>query len=351
IIKSQAAYSQYVPGLGWVGPLSRIDSTRAYRMKLTSDDVLKVTGMPIDFETTTIALDSGWNWVSFLPPVGMGINEALTSLNATSDFIIKGQTAFAQYVDFQGWVGSLDFLRPNQGYLLYTDRAQNLTYPVTAENSRSVIPNARQLMLPDGWVLNPEDYEFSSNYIIRVQGSGISQGDVLGLFADGHLVGHGEAIYLDFADSYFFFVTAYSNMMEQDLVPVLHTAGHMVELDDQHLDYTGEKVFGSVREPVVLKLSSVLSTSQPTDPISLYPNPGSNETTLEISLNVEADVNIHIQNIMGQDVNTISLGTLSKGTHKVRIDREVNQTRLSSGIYFLHIEIGNDTVIKKLIWK
>ncbi len=351
IIKSQSQYSQFVPSLGWVGPLSKIDSTKAYRVKLTANDVLEVKGMPTDFETTFVELDSGWNWVSFLPPVGMEINEALTSLTATADFIIKGQKEFAQYVDFQGWIGSLDFLRPNQGYLIYTDRSQTLEYPVNDENARIEIPEEQDLTLPNGWTLNPSEFEFNANYIIRIDGAEIREGDILGLFNDENLVGIGEAQYLDFSDEYIFFVTAYSNSHTQLLSAVVAREGSKLAFEDQSLEYRSDQVFGTVKDPVLLQSEAILGAKMPKLAIDLYPNPGELSTTLSLSMITSKNVEISVQNLMGQTMFVKNLGQLTTGNHEIAISRYVNNKALSSGIYFIRIKVGSEVYTEKLVWK
>ncbi len=352
LIKSQFQYSQYVPSLGWVGPLAKVDSTRAYRVKLTADDVLEVKGMPIDFETTLVELDSGWNWVSFLPPVGLEINQALSSLTATADFIIKGQKEFAQYVDFQGWIGSLDFLRPNQGYLVYTDRSQTLKYPVTNANARIEVPEEESITLPNGWTLNPSAFEFNSNYIIRVEGAGVQDGDVIGLFDGGQLVGVGEAQYLDFMGAYYFFVTAYSNnMTTHELIPVVAREGSEITFENQLLTNQAEGVYGTISEPVVLRTESILGVETPKISFELYPNPSESATTLRMNLVKTGDVTVTVQNLMGQTLKVTSLGVMTAGKHEVQIDRSVKGGKLSAGIYFVRIEVDGELFTEKLIWK
>lgn len=351
IVKSQTGYSQYVPNVGWLGPLAKIDSTKAYRIKLTSNDVLELSGMPIDFETTQIKLDSGWNWVSFLPPVGMEINQALSSLSATADFIIKGQNEFAQYVDFQGWIGSLDFLRPNNGYLIYTDREQNLKYPVTDANSRIIEPQTEETLLPEGWALDPSDFEFNSNYVFRVDGINVETGDLLGLFDQDRLIGFGEAQYLEFNNSHYFFVTAYGNSPSSDLTAVLSKGSDMILLSGSSLTFSPEMVSGSIVNPILLKGSSVLNVVDLKSAVDIYPNPGSTETTLQLHIGGKMDVEFVIHNIMGQQVDKIDLGTLNAGYHQVTLSQTVNNQKLPSGIYFVRVQIGNEVYTRKLIWK
>ncbi|MFY0608467.1 MAG: T9SS type A sorting domain-containing protein [Cyclobacteriaceae bacterium] len=351
VIKSQNQYSQYVPTLGWVGPLGKIDSTRAYRIKLTADDVLEVRGMPVDFETTKVELDSGWNWVSFLPPLGMEINQALSSLSATADFIVKGQKEFAQYVDFQGWVGSLDFLRPNKGYQVYSDRKQTLIYPVNNANARTMIPDEIVLDLPEGWAVNAHDYEYNANYIVRVDGANVREGDILGLFANERLRGVGVAKYVAFMDAHYFFVTAHGPEDVGSLEAMLARGNDQISFENQSLSFASDQVFGTVASPIVLQSSTVLGAEPVKTTMEVYPNPGDDFTAIRLSMIGTEEVFVQMQNLTGKTIKEMSLGTLSKGEHEITIERTSFGTKVPAGIYLVRVTVGDQIFTQKLIWK
>ncbi|MFT6865690.1 MAG: hypothetical protein ACJA08_000513 [Cyclobacteriaceae bacterium] len=349
IVKSQDKFSQYVPDLGWVGPLSKMDSTKAFRIKLKNADTLVVIGEPIDFETTTINLKTGWNWISFLPPVGMELNEALSGVSATADFIIKSQTSFAQYVDLQGWIGSLDFLRPNQGYLIFSDRALSLTYPVNSANARTVEEEV-EITLPDGWQLDATTFEYNSNLIFAAEGIEVNQGDFVGLFDQGELRGWGKATYLDFLDKYYFFVTSYSDELNQSLEVRLLASGREIH-SEMVVVASADQLVGSVKNPLIIDLNSeVLGVeSKPVADIEIFPNPFSDYSTILLSLEKNSETKVYIHNLAGQQISKIYDGTLLAGSHKVIINRQTTGKRMSSGVYLLRITIDGFVTTKKLV--
>lgn len=351
IVKSQDNFSQFVPGLGWVGPLAKMDSTQAFRIKLKEADTLVVIGEPIDFETTTIQLDSGWNWISFLPPVGMEINEALSGITATADFIIKSQTNFAQYVDQQGWIGSLNFLRPNEGYLIYTDRSSALDYPVNNSNSRIRNNPEKELQLPEGWFIDPSMYEFNTNMVFSIEGLQITSGDLVGLFENGELRSYGEAVYVDFMNKYYFFVTAYSNTNVTDLEVRMYI--HEQELDGGLVvSAIADQLHGSVQKPLVVDMSDHVMNLGITAPqISLYPNPTSETATLSMTLDNSRHTLVTLHNFAGQQLDLLFEGQMGPGKHKITINRQINSTSLSAGIYLVMITMDDHVTTKKLIIK
>jgi len=79
---------------------------------------------------------------------------------------------------------------------------------------------------------------------------------------------------------------------------------------------------------------------------SLFPNPTtSNVTTLTLDLKENNTVSVSIFNTIGQNVNTIFNGALTKGENELQL----NTTNFSRGIYYVNIIIGNQTSTKKLI--
>ena len=350
IIKSQDDFSQYVPGLGWVGPLATMDSTQAFRIKLNKADTMLIIGEPIDFETTTIELDSGWNWISFLPAVGMELNEALSGINATADFIIKSQTSFAQYVDQQGWIGSLDFMRPNEGYLIYTDRSASLEYPVNSSNSRLTDIENEEVQLPDGWSLEPSAFEFNSNLIFKVQGLKISEGDFIGLFDQDQLVGQGQARYISQLDDYYFFVTSYSNHAQTELLVSLYVAGKEMTTDVL-VTAVADQLHGSVESPITIDLSGQMPEgTEPLTDLYLYPNPAEEMTTLAFGLHKNSRVKATIHNLIGQQIRTVLDDELQAGNYRVNIPFNSSEGDLTTGIYLIRLVLDDmKTTIKLLI--
>ncbi|MFY0605457.1 MAG: T9SS type A sorting domain-containing protein [Cyclobacteriaceae bacterium] len=351
IIKSKRNFSQYTPGLGWVGSLTKLDSTQAFRIRLTEADTLVLVGEVVDFETTEIQLDSGWNWISFLPAVGMELNQALVDINPNADFIIKSQTDFAQYVDQQGWIGSLDFLRPNKGYLLYTVRSSVLKYPVTAANARSEeVEEKEPIELPKAWTIDPSEFETNGNMVISVEGTDIKEGDFIGLFDGDDLAGWGQAKYLEFMGAYYYFVTVYGNTSVQELEVRLHDGLSELNTEVKVTAYS-EKVVGTVAEPVVIRLAkTVLSADGMLDSeVSIYPNPFDNETTLSLRLINGGQAKVSIHNLAGQLVQEVFNGQLNGGVHEITIKREMNGSSLSSGVYIVRVSIGDFSSTQKMV--
>lgn len=69
-----------------------------------------------------------------------------------------------------------------------------------------------------------------------------------------------------------------------------------------------------------------------------YPNPFNPTTNIVFELASASDVTLEIYNILGQRVDNLQLGQRNAGEHRVNFDA----SNLSSGIYFVRMQVGHD---------
>lgn len=77
----------------------------------------------------------------------------------------------------------------------------------------------------------------------------------------------------------------------------------------------------------------------------ISPNPAKNNVEVSFSINDNNDVNISIFNSLGAMVYSQNEGNLTSGNHTVN----VNVSKLSSGVYYMNVKAGDNTITKKLI--
>ncbi|MBU0507291.1 T9SS type A sorting domain-containing protein [bacterium] len=78
---------------------------------------------------------------------------------------------------------------------------------------------------------------------------------------------------------------------------------------------------------------------------SVYPNPFNPTATLLFTLSQSSVVDLHIYNLLGQEVYAAGLGRLSAGEHRHVFDA----SDLPSGVYFAGLSAGGMTKTRKLI--
>ncbi len=76
-----------------------------------------------------------------------------------------------------------------------------------------------------------------------------------------------------------------------------------------------------------------------------YPNPFNASTTIEFELSEAVVVTIKVYDVLAQQITTLSDGTLSPGTHRVRW----NASDFTSGAYFIQLRTPRNTQIRKAI--
>jgi hypothetical protein len=112
----------------WKGDLmdmNGIGSYKMYKVKVNAARTLTITGTAIA-STTLISLQTGWNWVAYLPTTAMPIATALASITGQVQEV-KSLTQSATY-NGSSWSSTFD-MQPGQGYAIKMNGPGTLTYP------------------------------------------------------------------------------------------------------------------------------------------------------------------------------------------------------------------------------
>ena len=115
----------------WDASQGREYSYYSEKFKFVSGDAIGTRSNPVIIEPNekyqSIALQSGWNWISFnVAASSSSLNQMLNNYHAEPGDIIKGQFGFSEYTAENGWIGTLDVLRPEAGYRLRSHVAGEL---------------------------------------------------------------------------------------------------------------------------------------------------------------------------------------------------------------------------------
>ena len=102
-------------------------AAQSYKAKVAEDRSFTMEGVQVNPGNVAISLRSGWNWIGF--PVGqaMSVTEAMTDATPDNYDCIVGQEGFAQYAG-DAWQGTLDVMRPGQGYMYLSGSYKSFTY-------------------------------------------------------------------------------------------------------------------------------------------------------------------------------------------------------------------------------
>lgn len=116
--------------------LTSLSAGSMYLIHMTSPGTLLISGTLIPVNQP-IHLHPGWNWIGYYGSTSIPINVALTSINGQYQRVLSQDL---YYDATNPSASSLINLDPNQGYLLYSNIDQTLTYP-SASTQKSTLNN------------------------------------------------------------------------------------------------------------------------------------------------------------------------------------------------------------------
>ncbi|MBX2821342.1 MAG: T9SS type A sorting domain-containing protein [Rhodothermaceae bacterium] len=106
-----------------------------------------------------------------------------------------------------------------------------------------------------------------------------------------------------------------------------------------------------IAAPFILNLTEVVETANepipPTHSLNLeqFPNPFTNRTTLQYTLDAHAPVRLSVYDLLGREIEVLVDRTEPAGTHTIQFDG----SHLPAGIYYARLESANSQLTKKLV--
>jgi hypothetical protein len=94
--------------------------------------------------------------------------------------------------------------------------------------------------------------------------------------------------------------------------------------------------------PVATGINDVLS---PVSELAVYPNPATDQITVQYALRSASDVKIELKNMIGQTVKTIDAGNKTAGSYSQQIEFK----SLNDGIYLLNVKAGKENYATKIV--
>ena len=106
---------------------------------------------------------------------------------------------------------------------------------------------------------------------------------------------------------------------------------------------TGDSIFTASK--TFSHNSGIANTIIPQENVSVFPNPARDHFTIGYNLLGENNTNIDLYNMNGVLVKSIQNGMMPQGENKT----DANIAGLPTGIYFVRIEAGGESVVKKVM--
>lgn len=327
----------YIPGIE-PGGLENWIGTEGYLLKVTSPVDFRLEGELISWDEE-IGLRDGWNMISYLPRENLQAVTAFAGLGENLIIAKDGEGRFFVPVwDFS----NIDPMMEGRGYQIKVNGAQAFTYQIVEEaNSRDYYYNEED----ESWLSELSVTPYSHSLLVN--GNGIEK-------------------FVSRIEAY----TPENVLAGRGVFDPSGRAGIALWGDDP----TTEEIDGFVdNETISLRLVnsegniefesltqeggqwsvdgwSMVDLSSAELPVefslrSAYPNPFNGQLQIEYSLSNSGLVNLSIFDLAGRKVTSIQEGMLNTGYHKV----SWNAVGLSSGVYILRLNSGNQTRNMKVL--
>jgi hypothetical protein len=340
LIKGKEFYDTYSATQGWVGSITQnggLNNQEMYKAFMHASHQFNYSGSFA--QDLSVAIVAGWNWIGFIARFNMNINEAMVSLDASSGDLIKGQHSFATYEPAMGWIGSLTFMKPGEGYMLKSQHAGTLTYPKISAlggrmNSDDTTP-AETI-----WKFDPYAYADNMNAIAGVSfadGKTIGEDDLLGAFADGACVGIAKPVFNPLTKTFAFFLTISGDAESRNIHFRYYKHAEKTEyVVNETFIYQSNVLKGTLQSPVLLTIDE-----QTGEGISIYPNPFNKEIAFNLRLIGDAEVRMEIADLSGRTIRPMQPISAIKGITTVTWDGKDSQgVTVSGGVYMLRISVN-----------
>ena len=234
-----------------------ISPKNAYAIKVKENCTLPIGGTVIkDQDDRTIKLSKGWNAIGYTPMTNLSVETALSDYfdNAEPGDVIKSHTEFA-YFTKQGntgrWRGSLQFMKPGEGYMMLRKGAADatFTYPYY-DMSSNFREDWTSSMVQSSKVQGSRSRSTMSVSAV-VEGFEVEDDDVLVAYSNGEVVGTAQLSILNSQFSTGFFLS----IAGDGQTPVwfaIERNGEIVASTGEVMTFNTNAVIGSPDQPTAI---------------------------------------------------------------------------------------------------
>ena len=344
LVKSKTAFA--LRGSIWYGSLTGFNNREMFQYRADKPDTIIALGAVIDPASVQIPVVAGWNWIGYVPNYALTVNQALAGLTPLNGDVLKGQTAFAQYLAGFGWFGSIQYMEAPNGYQLKISNPGTLVYPPQPQGKT---PKAERPQQPQFWQAEATRFEHSMTLVGMIAAGGqnaTQQTQEIGAFVGGELRGSAQAIYIEPLDAYCFFLTCFSNAPGELLQFKLFDAatGKVQELTEK-MSFAANGHHGAIDAPVPFSLRSTgVGDLAQTIGLSVNPNPFRETTTVWFEVESAQTVRVTVTDAAGRMVLSQETAAVP-GLNAHRWDAR----DADAGVYFVRLETAEGTAVRRVV--
>ena len=231
-----------------------VSPKRSYRVYVKNKVNLEIQGYPLrDESQRTLTVQHGWNNIGYTPMVNLPVSTALADYTAAArnGDVVKSREEFAIFTETSVgggyWSGSLQYLQPGEGYMLYrnAESEARFRYPFYEPGSNFFERTAQGRA--------PKHYGRNMSVVAAVKGIDLQEGDRLLAFAEGEL--RGETTVLDGSSVETSEPLFYLTIVGDKKVPLsfaIERDGELVAVTAEVMRYESNALSGTLSEPTAI---------------------------------------------------------------------------------------------------
>jgi hypothetical protein len=342
---------------GWKNSIGNWQPTEGYKVNVPAATVLTLEGQPIPLPFE-IPLSTGWNIISYPATSSQDVKAAFQGLIDTGKLkkvMDESGKTLENFGAFGGWKNNIGSLTEGKGYKVNVTGSCTLTISEGGTKAATIVPEVlASTHFKPAYMGNGTDH--MSINLVDLSVSGIEPGDELGVFDGSICVGSAKVGADQERGDYLSIPVSASDGLTS--VPNGFTEGHLLTVryyregkeytpslellnDSKQLFAKNESIFLRMKSGQTTGIDSFTQSEKMS--IKCYPNPFSEQVTIEIELPKPQHLEVNIYDVSGRLIKALYSG-ISGETQKLTWDgRNEAGAKMVSGTYLIKI---NDFVWK-----
>jgi len=331
---------------GWKNNIGNLNPAKGYKVNVTEVTTLSLEGIPVQLPLDN-NLQAGWNIISY-PCTTLQDAKALVQPLIDSGKLKKVMDEAGKTIEnfgaFGGWKNNIGNFLPGKGYKVNVTETCTLTIPRAATKLAMLLPE----VLPSFHftkIFEGNGTEHMNIHVLELASSGLQAGDEIGIFDGKYCVG-GATIGEDQMASGNISIPASCNDGMAKNVNGF-TSGHPIGIQvfRGKRSYKTEKVVlqgtdsfeknGSLFVKVIASDLPTVQISNGSDQMKCYPNPFSDQLTIEIQLFEPRKLDVKIYDLTGKLIRSLFSGKAGKSETLFWDGTNGNGAKVISGTYIL----------------
>ena len=352
---------------GWTNNIGDINPQEGYKIKVRNNDSIEICGMPVQYPYA-IPLKSGWNIMGYPQTASFDGMESIVQQLIDKGALVKVQDEQGNSIEdwgiFGGWTNNIGDFVPGKGYKIKVNTTDTLWIYNSYPKSSVILPDlAATTHFNSTFIGNGVDH--MNINLVGLPVNVLNTGDELGVFDGETCVGavkimsfhlHNQTVSVvasakdeqgmeGFTEGNLIVLKFWNSVNNKEFVlepDIVNGTSSFIK---------NESTFASLEKYATTGLEGIPGSNSAE--INCYPNPFTDEISIEISLKTDAKVEVEVLNQMGQNVKKLEIEKIfTTGTHRLIWNGSNTGNQLvSSGIYFIRILIDGEIYFKKVIFE